>query len=109
FLDAIVSASYGERYQVHLALWEGVNRVLLMSAVAIVAGLAIARFHRSLPGIPWLRANSEAATQGVLDGMTRLADRVERLAQPGSLPLYLAIALSAAVVPVVVLVAAANP
>lgn len=109
FLGSVVSATYGQPYEVHLALWEGLNEVLLVSIAAITAGLVIVRFHRRLPGIPWLPVNSTDAMQGVLDGMTRTADRIESFAQPGSLPLYLAIAISAAAVPLFILAAVGGP
>ncbi|MDA1010205.1 MAG: proton-conducting transporter membrane subunit, partial [Chloroflexi bacterium] len=109
FLSSVVAAAYGSPYEVHLTFWAGFDRVLAVSVVAIAVGAVLVRFHATMPGIPWLPVRSTTVTQGALDGLTTLAGRVERLAQHGSLPLYVATAMVVAVVPLLAVTASAGP
>ena len=109
FLDQVVTASYGSPYETYLTFWEGWNAVLWMSVLAIGAGLVLMRFHARMPGVPWIPATSTRVTQGLLDGLARLADAVERRAQHGSLPVYIATAIAVAVVPLLAVTAHAGP
>lgn len=86
----------------HLSLWHGLTPALGLTAASVAAGGILAVWRRRwtrtprLPGIP----TAERAFQGVVAGGVRLASRVTRIVQHGSLPLYLAvIALTAVVLP----------
>ncbi|MDA1010245.1 MAG: proton-conducting transporter membrane subunit, partial [Chloroflexi bacterium] len=109
FIGSVVTATYGSPYEVHLTFWAGLDRVLAVSVVAIVSGAILVRYHASMPGIPWLPVQSTTVTQAALDGLSTLAGRVERLAQHGSLPLYIATAMTVAVVPLLAVTASAGP
>ncbi len=92
----------------HLALWHGVNAPLLATLLTFaLGGLAfagrrpVAKAQAALAPQP----SALGAYEATLRGLTRLADRVTRVAQPGSLPLYLSvIVLTAMVVPGLALV-----
>jgi multicomponent Na+:H+ antiporter subunit A len=88
----------------HLELWHGVELELLLTAVAITAGIGLfaarSRVDATLTAgsshVPAASGAYGAALRGVEAG----ADRVTTVAQPGSLPLYLGvILLTAALVP----------
>jgi len=96
-LDAGTSSKY-------LTLWAGVNTALVLSIVAVVGGVAVARTgprteHWKAPPTP----TGDGVYQWLYDGLLHLAKRVTRIVQNGSLPAYvgvvfltLAIALAAA-------------
>ena len=108
-LDQVVTASYGKPYETHLTFFTGFDAIFLSSALAIGGGLLLVRFHRAMPGIPWLRTSTPVVVQAILDGLARLAELVERVTQHGSLPVYTATAIVVAVVPLLAVTAYAGP
>ncbi len=109
FLDQVVAATYGSPYETYLTFWAGVDRVLLASVVAIGAGALLVRYHRAMPGIPWIAMNTTAIVQGALDGLAEFAGLVERRTQHGSLPVYVATAITLTVVPLLAVTMHAGP
>jgi len=110
FLDQVVTASYGSPYETYLTFWAGFDRVLVASLVAIGGGAILVRYHRAMPGIPWIAMNTTTTVvQGALDGLTAVAGFVERRTQHGSLPVYVATAITMAVAPLLVLTMHAGP
>ncbi|MGE3960858.1 MAG: hydrogen gas-evolving membrane-bound hydrogenase subunit E [Dehalococcoidia bacterium] len=109
FLDEVVTASYGSPYETYLTFFTGFDAIFASSAIAIGAGVVLARWHRAMPAIPWLSMNTTAVLQGLLDGLATLAEVVERRTQHGSLPVYVATAIAAAVVPLLAVTAHAGP
>jgi multicomponent Na+:H+ antiporter subunit A len=85
----------------HLALWHGFNLALALSVVAIVGGAALwavgDRIERRALWVPALPGAQESY-EGLVRGLLRLADRVTGVVQSGSLPRYLAVWVTAAVV-----------
>jgi multicomponent Na+:H+ antiporter subunit A len=83
-----------------LKLWHGLTPALGLSVVTIALGaLAVAArspIERAQAWIAGFPSTSEAY-QAALVGFNRLADRVTAVAQTGSLPVYLAVILSTAV------------
>ena len=109
FLDQVVTASYGSPYETYLTFWAGLDRVFLASVVAIGAGAVLVRFHRAMPGIPWIAMNTTDVLQSLLDRLAAFAGLVERRTQHGSLPVYVATAIAVAVVPLLAVTAHAGP
>ncbi|MEX2446503.1 MAG: hydrogen gas-evolving membrane-bound hydrogenase subunit E [Dehalococcoidia bacterium] len=109
FLDQVVGATYGSPYETHLTFWAGFDAVFAGSVVVIAGGLALVRYHTRMPGIPWLAVTSAGVTQGFLDGLTRFAEAVERRAQHGSLPIYIATVIAVTVVPLLAVTMHAGP
>jgi len=84
---------------VHLALWHGVNQALVLSAVAIAAGLLVFAGARLVDRV--LRLGSHVPTGDdvylwLLRGMNLVADKVTGVVQNGSLPTYAAVILATA-------------
>ena len=107
-LAAIVSQIRMEPFTSKLALWHGINPAFLLSLVTVAIGLAGFAFRRRL----WpLRAfftdrlgwNGQASFRAGLAGFIRLADRLTRVVQSGSLRNYFIITM---VVALCVIVAA---
>jgi len=81
----------------HLAIWHGFNLPLLMSAIALVAGIALylvlaknKRLHR-IESEAWFgRAAGRHVFEGLIDGLFRLAGRISLRLENGSLQSYLA-------------------
>ncbi|MFP3913923.1 MAG: hydrogen gas-evolving membrane-bound hydrogenase subunit E [Actinomycetota bacterium] len=98
-----VAASAGEE---HLALWHGLGLPLLLSALALAGGWII--WRRPLAGLHRLTARLPDAARvygSSLTSLNRLADRLTGILQNGSLPIYLGVIITTAVVaPGVVLV-----
>lgn len=95
FLANAAEAAYGDKVKVSLTLWTGLNVPLLLSAIAISAGLLIFVFRQQV------RAFLRTAGDGwglqhvylsVLKGIDRLAAAATRL-QGGKLRTYLSIML----------------
>ncbi len=91
----------------HFALWHGFNLPLLLSVIAVAAGLAI---HSTRPALePLLRAGGRipsgtAGYIGILRGVNHIATTVTGVVQNGSLPIYAGVTLlTAAAVPGIVL------
>lgn len=83
----------------HLALWHGFGLPLGLSLVAIVGGWAL--WKRPLPALRRVTGRAPDASQvygATVAGINRLADRVTAVMQSGSLPVYLGIILSVAVI-----------
>jgi multicomponent Na+:H+ antiporter subunit A len=106
-VDAGANALDGAAHA-HLALWHGLGLPLLLSALTIATGTAMFVVRRPVATIQAAlapQASALGAYEASVRGLTRLADRVTRIAQPGSLPVYLSvIVLTAVVVPGVGLV-----
>jgi multicomponent Na+:H+ antiporter subunit A len=87
----------------HLALWHGFNAPFLETLLTFAAGglmfvgrRPVAKAQATLAP----QATALGAYEATVRGLTRLAAQVTRVAQPGSLPLYLSvIVLTAMVVP----------
>jgi multicomponent Na+:H+ antiporter subunit A len=91
-----VESVYGAAVDVSLSFWHGVDVVLILSIVAISAGIAgywqLAMVQRLLPVA---RANGDAAFHGYLEGLGFVAVVHTRLIQNGSLRRYIAIVMLA--------------
>ncbi len=86
--------------EIHLALWHGFTLALLLSAVTIALGVAMAVYREPVAELGeryggW--AGSQEAYQASLKGLNVIADRVTAVVQSGSLPTYLAVILLSAV------------
>jgi multicomponent Na+:H+ antiporter subunit A len=97
------------RRAVHLSLWHGFNRALLLSVVALLLGsllfLADRWVQRALASVPRV-PSGERVFLGALRSMTALSQRTTGLVQNGSLPVYAGVILStAAILPAVALFA----
>ena len=86
---------------VHLALWHGVGPALVLSGITLLSGAAlvaggplVARAQRVLHA----PLDGEAAYLGVMRDLNRVADRTTGVVQSGSLPAYIGIILTTAVV-----------
>lgn len=91
-LDAAVES---DKY---LALWHGFNLPLLLSAITIAAGVAMAVGRQTVealgdraPALP----TAQGAYEGVIDGLKYGAPRITGVIQNGSLPTYLGVILLA--------------
>jgi multicomponent Na+:H+ antiporter subunit A len=111
--DRIVTASlssYGGLAEpVHLELWHGIGGPLLLSALVLLGGTALAAADLSLQP---LLARGGVVPSGAeaylasLRALGRVSVRVTAVSQNGSLPVYAGVVLlTAAIVPAVVLVA----
>ena len=84
-----------------LSLWHGANPALGLSVVTVAAGAVV---FRAMPVLERLGGRLErlpsatAVYQATLTGLLRTADRVTGVLQSGSLPAYLAVILTTAVV-----------
>ncbi|MFO7857533.1 MAG: putative monovalent cation/H+ antiporter subunit A [Ectothiorhodospiraceae bacterium] len=94
-LQAAVTAVHGAPVDFHLYLWHGINTPLLLSTVAVIAGLAafwywdhvLAGFRR-LPIID--RLGPERGYERIMDGLVWLAEWQTRVLQNGSMSNYIA-------------------
>ncbi len=108
-LEPAVAAAAGREYAVHLAFWEGWNRVIVASIVVILGGAALTVAHRRYPSLPWVPVRSDVVMDAFMAGLTATATRVTHLTQHGNIPLYVATALALGSVPIAVLGIAAAP
>ena len=82
----------------HLALWHGFGTPLLLSLVAIIAGVALWKRPLARLRVFTLRApDASGVYAATVTGLNRLADRVTAVMQSGSLPVYLGVILTVAV------------
>jgi multicomponent Na+:H+ antiporter subunit A len=93
-LDPAVEAST-------LAVWHGINPALILSVLTVTGGVLlfvsrrrVARVQDALPAVP----GADDAYRGALVGLNRVADAVTGFFQNGSLPVYLGVILTTAVV-----------
>jgi multicomponent Na+:H+ antiporter subunit A len=93
-LDPAVEAST-------LAVWHGINPALILSVLTVTGGVLlfvarrrVARAQDALPAVP----GADDTYRGVLIGLNRVADAVTGFFQNGSLPVYLGVILTTAVV-----------
>jgi multicomponent Na+:H+ antiporter subunit A len=93
-LDSAVEAST-------LAVWHGINPALILSVITVAGGVLlfvarrrVARVQDALPVLP----GADDAYRGALIGLNRVADAVTGFFQNGSLPVYLGVILTTAVV-----------
>lgn len=84
-----------------LALWHGVTPALLLSLVAVAVGAVafalrdrVERWQARVPRVPSAKGGFDAAVRGIFE----VARRVTGLSQSGSLPTYLLVILTTAVV-----------
>lgn len=89
----------------HLAIWHGFNLPLLMSAIALVAGVGLyawlahgKRLHRISSEAWFGRATGRQIFESTIDGLFGMAGRVSSLFESGSLQRYLAWMIGAAIV-----------
>ncbi|HEY8525799.1 MAG TPA: hydrogen gas-evolving membrane-bound hydrogenase subunit E [Acidimicrobiales bacterium] len=87
----------------HLRLWHGVTATLGLTALTLAGGALLYAARRPVATVQAVLAPQPTGAdvyQAVLRGVTRTADMVTGVAQPGSLPLYISvIVLTAALVP----------
>ena len=82
----------------HLALWHGFGTPLLLSIIAVVAGVGL--WRRPLSRLRTVTSRAPDASGlyvATVTGLNRLADRVTGVMQSGSLPVYLGVILTVAV------------
>jgi multicomponent Na+:H+ antiporter subunit A len=105
--DAATVALAGVGDAVHLAIWHGITVPLELSLLALVVGAWVGfASERLRPRMRWGDRLPTASDgyRATLFGVNVVADRVTRIAQPGSLPIYLGVILvTAATVPGVAL------
>jgi multicomponent K+:H+ antiporter subunit A len=89
----------------HLAIWHGFNLPLLMSAIALAAGIGLylllargKRMHRIESEVWFGPATGRQIFDGVIDGLFSLAGRISIRLETGSLQRYLVWLIGAAVV-----------
>jgi multicomponent Na+:H+ antiporter subunit A len=102
--DGLVTAAtvalVGPIEPVHLAIWHGLTVPLELSALALALGAVVGLSDRFVPRVLALGAALPTASGGyrtTLLVVNRVANRVTRIAQPGSLPIYLGVILVTAV------------
>ncbi|HEX7097086.1 MAG TPA: hydrogen gas-evolving membrane-bound hydrogenase subunit E, partial [Acidimicrobiales bacterium] len=81
---------------VHLALWHGVNRALVLSIVAIAAGLVVFLMRRRVAKVLGVGArvpSGEDAYREILRGANSAANWITGVLQNGSLPVYAGVIL----------------
>lgn len=85
----------------HLALWHGFNQALLLSTIAIAAGVVlflrrrqVERLQARVPTLPSAQGGYDRSLKGVLEG----SDVLTGVVQHGSLPVYLGIILTTVIV-----------
>ncbi len=99
--NAATVALAGAGEAVHLAIWHGLTVPLELSLLALAVGIGIGLASDRLR--PLLRRGEAlpSATEGyrkTLQGLNTVANRVTRVAPPGSLPIYLGVILVTAAV-----------
>jgi multicomponent K+:H+ antiporter subunit A len=89
----------------HLAIWHGFNLPLLMSAIALAAGIGLylllargKRMHRIESEVWFGPATGRQIFDGVIDGLFSIAGRISIRLETGSLQRYLVWLIGAAVV-----------
>ena len=99
-VTAAAAALVGPIAPVHLAIWHGLTVPLELSALALALGVVVGLSDRFAPRVLALGAGLPTAAGGyraTLLAVNRVANRVTRIAQPGSLPIYLGVILVTAV------------
>ncbi len=96
-----------------LAVWHGVNPALVLSVITVAGGVLLfvarRRVTRAQDAAPAV-AGADDAYLGALIGLNRIADAVTGFFQNGSLPVYLGVILTTAVIlPLPALLAAPFP
>lgn len=95
----LASEAVATSADLHLGIWHGFGMPLLLSGAAIAGGLAL--WLRPLRGLRGLTARLPEATRvyaSTIGGLNRTADRVTSIVQSGSLPVYLGVILTTAVI-----------
>jgi len=90
------SSILGVEHHGHLSLWHGWTLPLLLTGVVLGLGALAAARDRVVARVLDVTStpiSGQAAYQGLLRGLNRLADRVTSVVQPGSLPVYLGVTL----------------
>ena len=84
-----------------LAVWHGVNQALVLSVITVAGGVLLfvarRRVTRAQDAAPAV-AGADDAYLGALTGLNRIADAVTGFFQNGSLPVYLGVILTTAVI-----------
>jgi multicomponent Na+:H+ antiporter subunit A len=96
---AAVSAARAEPTEIHLALWHGINPILMLSVATVAGGVCLYLLRRKLY---WLNRRLHAAAEYgparwynfALDGVMALAKAQTRVLQNGYLRVYLLIAIA---------------
>jgi multicomponent Na+:H+ antiporter subunit A len=96
---AAVSAARAEPTEIHLALWHGINPILMLSAATVAGGVCLYLLRRKLY---WLNRRLHAAAEYgparwydvALDGVMALAKGQTRVLQNGYLRVYLLIVIA---------------
>jgi multicomponent Na+:H+ antiporter subunit A len=86
-------------YEVHLAVWHGVNGALVGSVIATVVGAALCVRRRQVDRMLSFGSaapDAEGVYVGALRGVNLLADRLTAVSQPGALPVYAGVILATA-------------
>lgn len=104
-LDTLVAAAAtaldAQVETVHLAVWHGFNQPLLLSVVALTAGallwVALWRAGEPQPSRADRRWGDEAFEWSVA-ALTRVAGRITGVVQSGSMPIYIGVILTTAIV-----------
>jgi multicomponent K+:H+ antiporter subunit A len=88
-----VTGAYDDPVHVHLALWHGVNKALIMSAIAVSIGALLLWKHKGLERI-WNaapRPEAKVIFEAVIDFFTRLAKFITEKLHNDSITRYAAI------------------
>jgi multicomponent Na+:H+ antiporter subunit A len=80
----------------HLAIWHGFNTALALSAVTIALGVLVFLSRRAIERVPSTRFRAQNAYQRSVSLLVAIADRTTAIIQSGSLPVYMTIILSTA-------------
>ncbi len=99
-VDGAGRALDGRLEPADLAIWHGINLPLALSAVTIVAGLALYRWRHGVahlqrrypPGLP----SADGGYRATVQALNFTSDRVTGVVQNGSLPIYAAVVLATA-------------
>jgi multicomponent K+:H+ antiporter subunit A len=88
-----VTGDYAHPVHVHLALWHGVNKALIMSGIAVTVGALLLWGHKALERV-WNaapRPEAKVMFEAVITFFTRLADAITDALHNGSITRYAAI------------------
>ncbi|MCB1390240.1 MAG: monovalent cation/H+ antiporter subunit A [Rhodobacteraceae bacterium] len=93
FVDAVAGAVTGTHVHAHLAIWHGVTAALVMSGIAVAAGIVILAFQRSLAPI-WdeaPRPEAKAIFDAIVNNAARGARDLTDLLHDGAISRYMGI------------------
>jgi len=99
FVDVVAGAVTGEAIHTHLALWHGVNPALIMSAIAVAAGLVLLSLQRRLAPL-WdnaPRPEAKAIFDAIVERAARIATRLTDTLHDGAISRYMGILVAGTV------------